>query len=357
MAPPPACHPSALDRPRVLAFCSRHWFLLSLAGCLALGFGPAGWLQPLAASTGIRATIVGVVMFLMAVTLKSDAIVRSIRAPGPSLLAISLNIALVPSLAAAVAWLLPPALGDGLIVAALVPCTLASASVWTRRAGGDDAISLMTTIVTNLFCFAVAPLGLAILLRRSAELDYFAQVQKLFLVVGVPIVLAQLFRRLGGSDWVDYRKGGVSLMAQLGLLLMVLLGAVETDRRMAAGTTALGGWGALLAMLGLATLVHLTALGAAIVAARSAGLTRAQQIAVGIAGSQKTLMVGLEIAIGFGASVLPMIAFHVSQLIVDTVVVDRWRRADQADQPPRDVPNAQDVPDDQAKKPKPSRPT
>lgn len=323
----------------MLAFWSRHWFLLSLGVCLAIGFGPSDGLQPLAASGGLRATIVGVVMFLMAVTLKSDAIVRSIRAPGPSLLAIGLNIALVPVLAAAVAWLLPPALGDGLIVAALVPCTLASASVWTRRAGGDDAISLMTTIVTNLFCFAVAPLGLAIFLRRSAEFDYLAQVQKLFLVVGLPIVLAQLFRRLGGADWVDYRKKPISLVAQLGLLLMVLLGAVETDRRMAAGTTTLGGWGAVLAMLVLATLVHLTALGAAIAVARARGLTRAQQIAVGIAGSQKTLMVGLEIAIGFGASVLPMIGFHVSQLIVDTIVVDRWRQAARDDQPKKPKPS------------------
>lgn len=316
----------------MLKFLSRHWFLASLAVCLVIGFGPSHWLRPVAASNELRGGIVAVVMFLMAVTLKADAVVQSIRSPGPSLLAIGLNIFLVPAIAAAVAWVLPRDLRDGLIVAALVPCTLASASVWTRRAGGDEGISMMTTVVTNLVCFVVTPAGLALLLSRSGQIDYLAQVQKLFLLVGLPILVAQVFRRLGGSIWADQRKQRLSFLALLGILAMVTLGAVETSRRIETGNAALGGPGWLLAMVGLAVLVHIAALLAGIGLAQSFRLKPPQQIAVGIGGSQKTLMVGLEIAIGFGASMLPMIAYHISQLVVDTVVVDRWKQATTARQ-------------------------
>ena len=59
----------------------------------------------------------------------------------------------------------------------------------------------------------------------------------------------------------------------------------------------------------------------------SFGFSRAQQIAVGIAGSQKTLMVGLDIAITYvgGLAILPMVVYHVAQLLADTVIADRLR--------------------------------
>ena len=56
-------------------------------------------------------------------------------------------------------------------------------------------------------------------------------------------------------------------------------------------------------------------------------LPRADQIGVAFAGSQKTLMVGLAIAIEFGGlAVLPMVAYHVEQLLIDTVLADRLRQ-------------------------------
>ena len=54
-------------------------------------------------------------------------------------------------------------------------------------------------------------------------------------------------------------------------------------------------------------------------------LNRADQISVGFAGSQKTLMVGLQVAIDLGINVIPMVAYHISQLLIDTLVADRLR--------------------------------
>jgi sodium/bile acid cotransporter 7 len=55
-------------------------------------------------------------------------------------------------------------------------------------------------------------------------------------------------------------------------------------------------------------------------------LPRKDQAAVAFAGSQKTLMIGLAIAVEFGGlAVLPMMAYHVGQLLVDTLLADRLR--------------------------------
>ena len=47
-----------------------------------------------------------------------------------------------------------------------------------------------------------------------------------------------------------------------------------------------------------------------------------------IAGSQKTLMVGLYVAIHYfgGLVLIPLVIYHVVQLLMDTVVADLWRR-------------------------------
>jgi sodium/bile acid cotransporter 7 len=57
-------------------------------------------------------------------------------------------------------------------------------------------------------------------------------------------------------------------------------------------------------------------------------IRRPAQIAVAIAGSQKTLMVALHIATTYfgGLAVLPAVVFHVGQLAVDTLIADYLSR-------------------------------
>ena len=85
------------------------------------------------------------------------------------------------------------------------------------------------------------------------------------------------------------------------------------------------GIGLFLLVIFCSVLIHCAALGLGIFSARRLGMPKEHQIAVGFAGSQKTLMVGLQIAIDCGVSVLPMILYHLSQLLIDTLVADRWR--------------------------------
>jgi sodium/bile acid cotransporter 7 len=75
--------------------------------------------------------------------------------------------------------------------------------------------------------------------------------------------------------------------------------------------------------------VHTGALAIGYFAARAVAIAPADAAAVGIAGSQKTLMVGLLIAAldpTFGIGILSLVVYHVLQLLIDTPAADWLRR-------------------------------
>ena len=83
---------------------------------------------------------------------------------------------------------------------------------------------------------------------------------------------------------------------------------------------------ALLKVFVAVNVIHLSALFFGKWSAKLLGFQPRDQIAVGIAGSQKTLMVGLNTAVDLNSSILPMLLFHVCQLFFDTIIADRWRK-------------------------------
>ena len=232
----------------------------------------------------------------------------------------------MPLLCLPAMWILSPEMGGGLFVAGLVPCTLASASVWTRKAGGEDSVAMMATMVTNLACIAIVPLGVQMVLALQARVAPLGQMEKLAWFVVLPLIVAQLMRRFGAATWADRNKARLSIVAQCGILAMVFFGALAGSGH--GNKTVAAGWWMILLVAIAAGAVHLAAMAVAIFAARRSGLTRGEQIAVGIAGSQKTLTVGLQIAIDCGVSVLPMLIYHAGQLFTDTLIADRWRKGE-----------------------------
>lgn len=301
----------------------RHWFLITLGFCLYCGFHYDDWITPLANLTGVKSGIVVVVLFLMGLSLKTKAIVHSIHYPTAMLLAIAINVLCIPTMAYFAAWFLTPSMGGGLIVAAAVPCTLASASVWTRRGYGNDAVSMFVTVFTNLFCFLIAPATLLLLLGKSGNVDFASQAVKLVLLVLVPLVIAQLLQRFAWvSKQLTNHKGAVSNLSQFGVLTMVMFGAAETSHRLPGG---LETWSEISAAGVSALAIHSLALWGGWWLAARFHLPRADRVAVAISGSQKTLMVGLQIASDCGVSMLPMIIYHVGQLVLDTLFVQHPR--------------------------------
>lgn len=309
---------------------AKNWFLIALAVCFWFGYLGAESIAVALQWPYFRSGIVFAVMMAMGLTLRPDAIRHSIRRPAAAIIAIASNTLLVPLLALPTYFWLPADQFGGLFVASLVPCTLASASVWTRKADGDDSIAILTTVVTNLACFLVVPIGLAFVLSRQGDVFAGTQITKLASTVVAPLVLAQVFRRISVSgwsigSWADQRKQLLSVIAQIGILVMVMLGAAKSVVIVDDGMSSSWSWDSWLIMTASVFGVHLAAMGGSIQLAKICKVSRPGQIACGISGSQKTLMVGLQIAIDCGVSVLPMLIYHVGQLLIDTVIADRWK--------------------------------
>ncbi len=293
------------------------------------GFG-ADYLQWLNTFTLMRTLLVCLVMGLMALPIPFELIRQSMFRPWPAILASLVNMACIPLAAWLVSGILSPYLAGGLIVASVIPCTLASAAVWTRRAGGDDTVAILVTLITNLSCVLVTPLWLVVLLGRDIEIQVGPMIYDLVVVVLMPIAIAQLLRlNRSVAGWSQRHKSGLAIACQIGILIMVASGAIQMGQHIqAGGTNASVSVPDIVWTILLTTGIHLVSMVVAWYAAAATGVARPQQIAVAIAGSQKTLMIGLKMALDCGVSILPMVAFHVGQLLLDTFVADYIRGRD-----------------------------
>jgi solute carrier family 10 (sodium/bile acid cotransporter), member 7 len=319
----------------MLAFVRQRWFLLTLIAVLWAGLAWPGTAGPL-----IRwlpsDLLVATVTFVMALPLETAALWRAARRPGPAWVAVALNSGVAPPLGWLASRTLTAELAIGVIVATTVPCTLATAAVWTRRARGNDAVAFLVTIITNMLCFIVVPAWLWLLAGTEeqanisrAEIDYGRIALGLIVLVVVPILAAQLLRQLSAvGNWSVRHKEVLSYVAQCGVLLMVLIGAVECGERLgaAASETILTARNVALMVLAVAT-VHVTLLAAGFGLSKLLHFPRQDGIAVAFSGSQKTMMVGAYLALAVGPlAILPMVAYHAVQLVTDTLIADHLRQ-------------------------------
>jgi len=312
------------------------WFLLALAGVLTVSllFGHSG--PPMAVGWFLRtvqpSVTTAIVLFLMAFSLdasrRRDALSRPIAAAWGCVV----NIGLMPLLA----WPLSdlqtlPDFRLGLLVTAVVPCTLATASVFTRQAGGNDAVSLLVTLATNLACVVLTPLWLHLLLSQTAAFDPWRTLEQLAISVLLPTIVGQMLQELPwGRRFVARHRGRINLLAQLLVLLLVSVAATKAgdvlSRQATWPTLGSAVWMALACIV-----LHTAALACGWYGSQGLRLPRADAIAVAIAGSQKTLPIGLMIVATPGLLTtpapfvtFPLLVFHAFQLLIDSALAERW---------------------------------
>lgn len=308
-------------------FWIRNWFLVCLLVALIGGSVFHTHLKWAEGTDAFRWTIVAITMFLIAWPLRFDSIVQVVKKPIAPLYACLLNVGLVPLIAWPLSMLLHRELGIGLLVAAATPSTLASGAVWTRKAGGNDVVAMIVSIVTNASCFLTLPFWLWLTTDSGQTQISFGPIGlKLLLLVFLPILIAQLTRaHRPVAKWASDHKVHLGIFAQIGVLMIVFMGAIQTGHRMSemdlgqkVGEFGLG--------LVIVTGIHCAVLALGYYSSIYLGINRADRIAVGFSASQKTLMIGLTTCLELGVSIMPIIAYHAMQLIVDTFVAKAMAR-------------------------------
>jgi sodium/bile acid cotransporter 7 len=310
------------------------WFLGALAGVLTVSllFGHSGPASAVAAFLRIVQPAVTTWMFLMAFSLDASRRREALLRPVSSAWGSVVNIGLMPLLAWPLAeWQLLEDFRLGLIVTAVVPCTLATASVFTRRAGGNDAVSLLVTLATNLACVVLTPLWLQWFLSRTTGFDPWLTLQQLTISVLIPTLLGQIAQETPwGRRLADRRRREIGVLAQCFVLLLVSVAATQAGQVLSEQSS----WptaGAAAVMVAACVALHLAAVAVGWQGALGLRLPRPDAIAAAIAGSQKTLPIGLMLVATPGLLTVsapfvtfPLLVYHAGQLLIDSALAERW---------------------------------
>lgn len=305
----------------------RHWFLLMLAAG-----GLAVWLCPkwVAWASAIEPRyVVGPALFLAAWSLESRRVAQSLMRPLPAIWAIVISYGFVPLLAWLGLGLMPSSdYRIGWMLIASAPCTLASAVLWTRMAGGNEATALLVILASTSTSWLATTLWLRAGTGAEVSLDAGGMMWGLFLVLVLPVALGQLCRAVPLLARAANRHHAlIGVIGRVLIFLVILKAAVDLRGRFDNSKEGIA-LGPLLIVLASCLALHLIALAVGYCSGRALGFDRPERIAVAFAGSQKTLPVALYLFEAYyrqyPLAVFPLFFYHVGQLIVDTFIADAW---------------------------------
>lgn len=320
----------------MVKFFKSRWFLICLVFLIPLGLG-IGLICSISSLQNFETTYVGrasrylvaFVLFLMSITLDIRKLTAAIKAPAPVLWACAVNFIALPLVAIPLSQIqLSPDFAVGIIIAACVPSTMASASVWTRKASGNDAVSLLGTILTNGFCFLITPFWLSQTLGDTIKLDTLEMIERLVYTALIPITLGQVCRGFPKAKFVaDERKIVFGAIAQICILSLVFWASVKGGGQLqSSGSKGMSLTSLLIIWVSCLSL-HVVGLVIAFYGGKVFRFRRDDVVAVIFSGSQKTLPIGIYIATDLLAgrnlpfAAFPILIFHVTQLILDTLLI------------------------------------
>jgi sodium/bile acid cotransporter 7 len=307
----------------MLVWLGRRWFLLLLVVGLSVALACPETLRPAAERLPVR-LVVALSLLLTSWSMEGRRLGRAVTRPCAFTWALLISYGCLPGLALLLGSILSPVdLRLGLLIMASVPCTLSSAVLWTRHAGGDEALALLVVVLTNGLGWLVAPLWLANAGPVAVSLPIVDMMRSLLLVLVLPVLAGQFIRLVPGvpslsSRWRRPNAGAARLLVATTLVAATTL---------AAGRLSETGLGMVAVTVAACLTVHLAGVFLGLVGGRLVGAERADRIAIGFAASQKTLPVGLMLFNFYQAdyplAVLPLVVYHAGQLLVDTLIADR----------------------------------
>ena len=214
----------------------------------------------------------------------------------------------------------------GTLIIGVAPVTVASGTVMTAIALGNVPLSLFICVLGNFFSILTIPIMVSLILQMgnvSIELPAVQMLLGLTLKVLVPIVIGQLLRPRLKSKIIPFSKA-ISIFNQ-SIVLMIILNAVSssTHRIVEAGPAL---FLVFLFMIGL----HIFIIFVNKTTAGLMGLDLPSTAAFTIHTSQKTLTISYLVWAGYFATTYPMalipgIAYHLTQMIMDTFVAQWFR--------------------------------
>ncbi len=227
--------------------------------------------------------------------------------------------------------LLGPQVTLGLVFLAVLPSTIQSSIAFVSMAGGNVPAAICAASLSNLVGVALTPALVAVLLKTGEGGVSLDAVLRIGTQILLPFVLGQILRPWVGA-FVRNRKT-LTLVVDRGAILLIVYSAFS------AGTVS-GLWAsippaALLALVAVMLVFLAIIFGVMVGAGRVFRLPREDRAVLFFCGSTKSLASGLPIAAALfppetvGATVLPVLVYHMSQLLVCAMIAQHSARRNQ----------------------------
>ncbi|XP_078434224.1 sodium Bile acid symporter family isoform X1 [Wolffia australiana] len=248
--------------------------------------------------------------------------------------------------------LVPQEFVTGLAIFCCMPTTLSSGIALTHLAKGNSALALAMTLLSNFFGIFIMPLLLSNFIGQGAgvSIPTFPLLKSLLMTLLVPLVIGKIIRDSfsGVAEFVDQNRKLFSTASAIFLSLVPWI-QISRSRSLLLNVQTM----AFISAMGLGMLLHLALLafntlalkgGSAISLKNNSVFTRKENSrAVILIASQKTLPVMVAVveqlrgALGEpGLLVLPCVAAHINQIIIDSFLVNLWLRQDQLASSPKE---------------------
>ncbi len=313
-------------------------FLLWLVGCVvAASVLPARGAVLAGFDLAANAAIV-LLFFLHGAKLSREAILAGIGNWRLHLMTLAFTYVLFPVLglisARVVGLVVDPSLAVGLLFLALLPSTVQSSIAFTAMAGGNVAAAVCSASLSNLVGIVLTPLLVALFIHSGGAggVDGLGSVQKIASQLLLPFVAGHLLRPVIGT-WVDSHKKLLQPVDRSSVLLVVysaFSAAVVNGVWQRVGPFDLG------VLLVASSSILAVVIFVNGIAARAAGLSRADTIVLLFCGSKKSLVSGVPMAGALfapaqvGMVILPLMIFHQLQLFVCAWLAGRYRQEGEA---------------------------
>ncbi len=216
----------------------------------------------------------------------------------------------------------------GVCIIATAPVTVASGVVMTSIGRGNVALALFICVLGNLLAIFTIPVSLSFLLKfeGSVDLPVLKMLTGLLITVLLPTACGQLARQFVKKLVLSLKKP-FSIFQQC-IVLLIIFNAVASS----AGRIVEAGSSIIIAALFMVFL-HSIMLMMNFGISKSIGLDRPSTTAFTIQTSQKTLTVSYLVWAGYFAvkypmALIPGILYHLTQMIMDTIIAERLRIAD-----------------------------
>lgn len=322
-------------------FLSKYWFFIGIAVVSVIAFNfPVIGLK--IKQWNLLKAGIFIAFLITGLQLKTSAIIDEIRNFKAISSAILSSLVLIPAVAYVLGIIFlkdNPAFLAGACIAAVVPATIASGTVLTTIGRGNIPLSLFICVSTNFLSIFTIPVALNLLLQfgHSIDLPVLKMIKSLFMIVVLPTLLGQIFRVKISHAMAPF-KNYFSIFSQL-IVLLIIFNAVSssTDRITQLGFKIIFIFMFMILLHGIILLMNFAI-------SRLIRLDRPSTTAFTIHTSQKTLTIAYIVWAGyfstsFPVAMIPPIIYHLTQMIMDTILAHRFRAAAEMDNDPLLVPN------------------